>query len=923
VGQQVIGREIESLALTRFLEQPYGVPDVHILEGDPGIGKTTLLRTALQDAADRGYRVLASQPVQAESQLSFAGLRDLLEGVPHDVMAEIGGPQRRALEVALLLRDPEPQPPDERAISFAFLTVVRILAKSRPVLLAVDDAQWLDPASARTLGFAIRRTATLPLKTICTRGSGVPVDVVGDVPADRLLRLSVAPLDMPALRRVLRERLGLTFRHWISQRIWDASGGNPFFALELGRAMAAFGEPGVESALPIPAEIADLTRLRLGRLAERSRMVLGLAAVLSRPTIDSIRRAVADTTSTDAALAAAVNADLVSIDDQRVRFVHPILREAALTVLSADERRDLHRQAAEVVSTSEEEARHLALSVDGLNEPIAARVEAAARESAARGSGRSAAELAELAAALSPATYDEARRRLAAADHRYASGDVDRARELVADLVEELEPSPARAEALHRLALLTADMVTGTDLCRKALAEAGDDPRLRGVIFLRMARLLGMRGDRLAWERNLKQALELANEASDDETYVAAAEELAMVAMLGGRGLQRTMLERAQARADRTPGLPGAEQPRLWLAMQLVFADALDEARDILVAVLEETAGRGNLESDSVILVLLADLEVRAGNWRTADEHATRAIALGEEGDLGHESEAAVLYARAAVDAHLGRIESAREAATRGSHLAASASDIIWWAQNERILGLLAISVGDAAGAWEHLGPLTARLRDMRIRAPTAFPVLSCVVEALIGLGRVDEAEGIIDEVQRQGRALGPGWTDAAVSRSRALVAGASGKFGAALQRASDAVDRNRRLPYPFELGRSLLVQGMVQRRAKQRRAARSSLDEAVAIFEELGASLWATKAHAELGRIGGRAPSLGELTTTERRVAELVAEGHTNREVAAALYVSVRAVEANLSRIYEKLGLRSRAQLARRLSNSQDERAS
>ena len=665
---------------------------------------------------------------------------------------------------------------------FGLVGVLRGLADAGPVLLAVDDVHWLDRASARALGFALRRVGQSRIKVVCTRSTDVPSDVEVSQSAERMQHLVVGPLSLPMVRRLVRDELGRSFPLWVVQRIHEVSAGNPFFALELARALAEFGEPEIGSPLPLPADIANAARSRIGRLPETSRAVLGLLAVLSRPTIASVRRAFPDSRSTEAALRAAADADLVRLDNERVRFAHPILREAALAMLPVDVLRDLHRLAADVVSNTDERARHLALSATGRSEEMAAYLETAARESASRGSPQSAAELAELAAALSPEWGEEARRTLAAGDYRQLSGDAGRATELVTDLVDRLSPGPTRAEALHRLAVLTPDMGTGAELCRQALAEAGDDPRLRGVIHLRIGRLLGMSGDRSGWERSLKQAVELAEEAGDDQTVVVATQELATVGLLAGRGMNRALLERAQVRAAAIEGLPGAEQPRLWLAMQLVFADALDEARALMSQVLAETGGRGHLESDVVILVLLADLELRAGDLAAADDFASRGMLLCEVGDVGHESQSAAFFARAAVDAHLGRVESARAAATRGSQLAAAAQDVIWWAQNELILGFLAVSIDDAAGAWAHLGPLTARLREMRVRAPSVIPTLPCTVEALIGLGRLDEAEATIAEVERHGRRLGRRGTMAAVSRSRALVAGARGRGEVALE---------------------------------------------------------------------------------------------------------------------------------------------
>jgi DNA-binding CsgD family transcriptional regulator len=243
--------------------------------------------------------------------------------------------------------------------------------------------------------------------------------------------------------------------------------------------------------------------------------------------------------------------------------------------------------------------------------------------------------------------------------------------------------------------------------------------------------------------------------------------------------------------------------------------------------------------------------------------------------------------------------------------IAEAAGEILLLIQNLAVLGFLELSLGRPAEADAYLSRAVELVHAMGVREPAYFRIVPDEVEALVALGRLDEAEALLAPFEEAGRNLGRAWTIATGARCRALVLAARGDLEAASAAAARALREHDGLPLPFELGRTLVVRGAVERRAKRKREARGTLTKALEIFEELGASLWADKARAELARIGGRAPSSLDLTPTEDKVAALVASGSTNREVAEALFVSVHTVEANLKRIYRKLGVRSRTELA------------
>jgi DNA-binding CsgD family transcriptional regulator len=228
-------------------------------------------------------------------------------------------------------------------------------------------------------------------------------------------------------------------------------------------------------------------------------------------------------------------------------------------------------------------------------------------------------------------------------------------------------------------------------------------------------------------------------------------------------------------------------------------------------------------------------------------------------------------------------------------------------------LGLLELSLDNPANAHEQLGPLVARIEGAGIGEPGSIRFVTDDVEALVRLGELDTATTQLERFEQQAQRLGRRSALAAAHRCRGLIAAAAGAADEAQAEYSRALDELVDLSLPLERARTLLALGLAQRQARQRRAARNSLERALRLFEELGASLWAERARGELGRISGRAPSRGALTASERRVAELVAEGRTNREVADLLHITPRTVEGTLSRVYAKVGVRSRTELARR----------
>lgn len=922
-----IGRESELGLVARFLDALPEGPSALVIRGEAGIGKTTLWDEAVASARRSSYTVASCRPTQTEAKLPYLGLGDLFTDVPDEVLSELPIPQRRALEVALLRTEGEGDPLQQRAVSAAVLNTLVTWARSTPLLVAIDDVQWLDPPTTRVLRFAVRRIARGGvgiLAAIRTGGADDdPLDLRSALQADHLHRLKVGPLGPQALDRLLRWHLDVALPGPTLRRIEETAGGNPFFALELGRelldteASAIPGQP-----LPAPSSLTDLLGARLARLSEPTRKALLVLSALSRPSVDVLRAASTTPEAVPDALEEGSDAGIIELREGTLRFTHPLLAAVTYSTASRVELRGLHARLAELVDDPEERAHHLGLSAEGPDDAIAAAMDEAATRAARRGAPDAAATLLEQAMRLtSPAAvHDSLRRKLAAADQHVAAGDTARARVLLEEVVATSEAGATRARALHRLSrvrVLERGFGAAPPLLRQALEEAGEDPALRAAIERELVFTLTQMGALSEAMPHARAGL-LAAEASGQPALLAdALNHLCMAEFLLGDGVDEQLLDRAIAMDAQVGPAPLQEHPgmgtgRLPLAMTLRWADRFDEARDLLRALHREHLEHGDEGSLTPVLFGLGELECLAGDWRTARRLA----------DEGHElarrtgqavTERVSLALEAMVEASWGNVEVARTGAETALALSEAADDPRFVIRNLKTLGFIELSLGDPVGA---SGYFERGLELERTAGydPCVLRLVPDAVEAMLAMGRLEDARPLIEVLEDHGRRHDHPWAVATGARCRGLLEAASGN----LDEAEGALERSiagfERLPQPFELARTLLAMGVVLRRSKRRRMARESLERALAMFEALGARLWVERSRIELGRIGGRPSSPLVLTPTEERIAELVAEGQTNREVAASLFLSVKTVETNLTRIYRKLGVGSRRELARRM---------
>jgi DNA-binding CsgD family transcriptional regulator len=910
---ELIGRDEELQRVQQFLETvPMGARAL-LIAGDAGVGKTSLWQAALGRADSAGLRTLVARPAEAETSFAYAALGDLL-GADPDVLGELPRPQRRALEVVLLVAE-RGEPPDQQTVALATLAALRALARTSPVVVAVDDVQWLDRPTAAALAFAARRLTDDPIGLlIAERTAGAapaPLGLDRLPAADRLDRLDLTPLSLGAVQRLLQRRLGWVPARPVLHHVHELSGGNPFFALELGRALQA-GSLRLEPGERLPVTLDALVSARLDGLPATARRGLAVAASMAQPTLEIVSAVAGDD-----ALAAAERAQIVDVHEGIVRFAHPLLASGAYAATDPAARRALHTAIADRVSEPEERARHLALAATGPDEAVAAALEDAARRAGARGAPAAAADLLERAVRLTPSGHaaETRRRAIDAAFCVFQSGDSRRARAMLDELVQESEHGPARAQALMRLALVRGfddDLRAADALLREAIAEAEGDDELLAEAHYELAGILFRLRERL--REAVDHAKAAASSARLGTTAGAIGSRLLAEAALGDPEAPST-LRRAMELDARFHPRRAITRPLFQVAFTWLWWDELERARTAFETLRVQALEIGDESSLAYVLVMGAQIACVRGDVQSAIEYADEGYALTEQ--TGQATVGGYLLAlRALADAITGDLDAGRERAERALAIAARTNGRPAEHFARAAVGLLEQSAGRPAEVVRALGPLVDFLRAEQIAEPGTARVLPDQVEALIALGELAAAEELLGWFEGNARRLDRTSALAAAARCRGLLAGARGDVDTAVAELQDAVALHERVPIPLEEARTRLAYGSALRRSRQKAAAREALEAARDGFEALGARAWAARAEAELGRVGGRPPSAGALTPTERRVAELVAQGLQTKQVAGRLFVSPKTVEGHLTRIYGKLGVGSRTELARRLDD-------
>jgi len=918
----ILGRDEERDRIERFLSRPR--PAMLLVEGEAGIGKTTLWRHGVDRAGGLGFTVMAFRPGEAERSLTFAGLAGLLPDPLLDgALPEVPEPRRQALEVALLRRGGRPEGVDFRTVGLGLLSILELMAQKAPLLVAIDDIQWLDEPTGGTLDFALRRIGSADVAVLAARRTGRsapgPSPLEPAFPEGSRERVIIGPMSVGALGRLVHDRLGLSLPRMVAGRLHQESGGNPFIALELARAAAARGMlPGPGEPFPLTGDAASLIGDRIARVSPEAREALLAISALAHPTTDMVAQAVGEDVL-EGALEELVEADLVGVDGEAVRCTHPLIASAAYSRALPSRRRRLHGGLAAVVQDAEERARHLALAATGPDEAVAQALDEAATLARRRGASGAAAELVELAVHItSPADRAElARRQVVLSRCLLDAGSATRAREAVVRAVELLPWGPSRVDALIELARIESgyigDIGAAGRYFRQALDEAGTDRAALARAHVWAGTDDQEDGSWGARSEHARAALDLmaGHEHEDPDSVASALVTLAEAGFRAGRGLDIGLLDRAVALEVGTR-LPSILRPSVQRLGFLGQAGRHAESKRGVEACLKQFEEQGDWSDLPLLLRHLAYL-----GWCMGDlEEAWNRIRQAEEAAAEVGAGLGLIWAMGGrILAAMGRFEEARDWCRRGAANGKELGHWLWEMHGLASTGFLELTAGDPVAAADALVAAHAVSGRVPMRESGWDRTVGDLIEALIGAGRIHEADGLTTSLEAEVVSSGHPWTGVVSARCLGLLDATNARLGEAVACFDRSLSADPAGEMKFERARTLLAKGQVLRRTNQRRAAREALEEARTIFERCGSPPWAEKARVQQAGVSGRVAAPTELTGMERRAAELAATGRTNIEIAHDLFLSTRTVESHLSAAYRKLGVRSRTELAAALA--------
>jgi DNA-binding CsgD family transcriptional regulator len=913
----LIGREAEVALLENLLVQAKeGTSAAVVLRGEAGIGKTALLGQAAALAEGLGFLVLRTRGLETESELAFAGLGDLLLPVV-DLLAQIPPPQSAAVRAALALGPPAAA--DRFAVCAGTLSVISEAAEGQPLLALIEDAQWLDHSSAEALGFAARRIDSEGIVMLVAIREGEPseFDTTG------LTEIPLTGLTPEAAAELLRRTVPSDVPDDVARLLAGAVAGNPLALLELPTTLSQgqlAGQEPLDSPLAVPSVTAAFARL-LRTLPDATSTALLVAAACDSADHDVISRACLELGVDPGALAAAEDAGLVTVGTS-VEFRHPLLRAAAFHQAPAGRRREAHRALAVVANDAPSRGWHLAAASLGDDETAATVLDAAAAEARARGGHAEAASALERAAGLTAPGPVRASRLFAAARDARTAGNAARALRLLAEALPLDDDPRVRARVQHLRGAV--EMWSGAPksahglLVAEADAVEPHDPE-RAARMLTDATWAALMAADLAGGVETGTRARAVAENVGGLGAVAADGALGIAVLLGGDSARAIPLlaRYHSARAEIEPARAADAVPTP-SAQVLMWLEQYDEAREVAVAAVESARARSALGTLPYALAELSDLDFRTGYWPSAAANAAEAARVADE--LGQETVLAyALACLARIEAAKGDEISCREHAIRaielGEHRIGAAVGF-----GLSALGLLELGLGRPEEAFDILGRLAMLASDRGLGEPNVVQWAPDFIEACIRSGREEEALRELTALESQALMTGRCWAAATAARCRALLA-EKGDLSVAFEA---ALVLHANVPAPFERARTLLAYGERLRRSRRRTDARAHLQDALVVFERLGAAPWAARARGELAATGavagGRVASTADqLTPQELQVALIVAEGATNREAGAKLFLSPKTVEAHLGRIYRKLGVRSRTELARRITASEE----
>lgn len=890
-----------------------------LVHGPAGIGKSTVLRALAAEYGEAVRTVLRCSATESESHLPFLALADLLGLVVDEVAYQLPAPQRTALESALTGRGESTLQRDGLALRLAVLSTLRALASRGPVLIVADDLQWLDPASAELLGFAARRLGGTPVQMVCavrthTEPQGQEHDRYMSASPPDTLAVKVNPLSHIEVARLLEHRGYTGLPRSTVRDIHRTSGGNPLFALELGRALfESTTPPSPGEPLPVPTSLRALVLNRLEALSGEARRTLLVASAGARPTLTLLRAAGRENAEAETAQAAALGLLVTERDAPGVRFAHPLISAALYAQAGAQERRAAHAALSTAASDPIERARHLALATTGTDPGVAARLGEAAAAARDRGAPSVAAGLGLLAARHTPndAVPGPDARRLQAAEDALTAGETDFARDIAREVLTHATEPGDRVRAWMVVIDAAGHAMAEVDAAfPQALSDAGDDPRLLTLVHYQLAwRALLVEGDFDRAREEGALAAHLAARAGDRRNELLALAFQAQAETLMGHPDAPTTIKRA-LKEPQDPRVAcdhnGAGAVRFrWLIM----SDQLTEARKTVSALLREARRRGMVEAEVHFLRGLAETELRAGHCGRALDLARESLRLARDTGIGEAASAMLTSLAEAAGGEVDRaLTLAREAVAR----AEEDGDVVYLSRALAALGHAQLVAGDAAGTVQSLRRVRELEEGLGVTDPARGRWQGDLAEALARVGETAEAQDVIDATRADALRLGRGSVLAVLDRAEALIRAGRGETEPAERQLTAAQERLTKLGYGLEEARAAFALAGL----RPQRHGPAPYDEAARLFRRCRAMPWLRQ--VETATVTGSAQpplaaaALDTLAATERQVAALVMEGATNREIAARLFISVKTVEATLTRVYRKLGIRSRVDIVR-----------
>ncbi len=888
------------------------------VRGEAGAGKSTLWRAGIEEAAAAGHRVLRSEPSASETDLPFAGLSDLLADVLPLVVAQIPGPQREALEIALLLRTAGDQPPTAHAVGLAVLAALRGCLAEGPVLVAIDDVQWLDEASRDALGFALRRIPSQPLSLLVaarteavadplTAGAPPPPhgwrELLAALPASEVIDL--VPLDLWQVQNLLPRTVTAAQARLVARQ----SRGNPFWAKEI---LASLGS--AESQVPALARtLTDRLSRSLSADAATALAVVGAAGRIGLPEALAVLEPLTD--GAGAALDAAVLAGVVVEAEGRLSAAHPLIGAAAVESLPPGRRAQLHRRLADASANPERHAHFAALAAGpGSDRAVAEALDAAAAAAHTRAANAAAAQFAVQAVRFTPESDEAAalRRRIRAGELLFLAGDVRRALEQL-EVLEMDRLMTADLERALPLLLDMTDLIRGpaaaTAIVGRGVAGVGADPRRRALVLALASEVIyGLPGGRQAAALEAIACAEAADPPATAALHRALL-NLFMAKATAAEGLDTGLLDRAASLEASLPAsrlYDSADLHRGWSR----FVEDLATARAALERSVSRAREAGDDYATSSFLTYLAMTEVLAGNYSAASGAVTAADAAAAWHDWPPSGWFTTPHCELLIAAgDLDRAVGLADARLPDD----AAATVIMRFMGACIRGKVSFWRGDHAATIRHLESAARCAHQLEWADPGVRNRLDIpLAEAYVAVGRTSDARRISAWLRELGERLDRPALTGDAHRIDALICAESGDLDSAADAACAAVAAHESSPLRPELARSLLVLGRIERRRKARQQSRDALARARELAAEMGHRPLLAEIEQELPRVAAERAG-GELTATERRVADLIAGGATNRDAAAALFVSVRTIETHVASVYRKLGVRTRAELARR----------